>query len=86
MGCFVRETREATKKTQSDCVFRSKTSLLQTHTKKNTMPSLEAIRWAAGRPARLELLDQRLLPGQMVYIDVPDAAAAWTAIKVSGVG
>jgi hypothetical protein len=46
------------------------------------MPPLEAIQWARGPPARLALLDQRLLPGTIEYIDVPDAAAAWTAIKV----
>lgn len=50
------------------------------------MPPLEAIRWAAGPPASLQLLDQRLLPGEMVYIDVADSKAAWTAIKVRRVG
>ena len=44
-------------------------------------PSLEAIRWTRGPPARLQLLDQRLLPLTTAYIDVADAGAAWTAIK-----
>jgi hypothetical protein len=42
---------------------------------------LEAIRWAPG-PKRLALLDQRLLPGTMEYIDIAGADEAWTAIKV----
>ena len=41
--------------------------------------ALQAIRYADGR---LSLLDQRLLPLERVYLDVPDAKAAWQAIKV----
>jgi methylthioribose-1-phosphate isomerase len=48
-------------------------------------PPLEAIKWVHG-PDRtsLALLDQRLLPHTMEYIDIPGADAGWTAIKVRG--
>ena len=47
------------------------------------MAPLEAIRWARGPGGTsLALLDQRLLPLSMVYIDIPGADAAWSAIKV----
>lgn len=46
------------------------------------MGALEAILYAAGPPARLQLLDQRLLPLRTEYIDVPGPDAAWKAIKV----
>lgn len=39
--------------------------------------ALEAIRYTRGS---LKLLDQRLLPGQMVYLPIEDAAAAHDAI------
>jgi methylthioribose-1-phosphate isomerase len=45
------------------------------------MPPLQAIRWAR-HPTSLTLLDQRLLPGTMKYIDIPGADAAHAAIKV----
>lgn len=40
---------------------------------------LQAIRYASGS---LQLLDQRLLPRETVYLDVPDLQAAWQQIKV----
>lgn len=46
------------------------------------MGALEAIRWSLGPPAALQLLDQRLLPDQSVYIDIDGPKAAFTAIKV----
>jgi methylthioribose-1-phosphate isomerase len=41
---------------------------------------LQAIKYADGQ---LQLLDQRLLPYETVYLDVPDPKAAWQQIKVS---
>ena len=49
------------------------------------MSALEAIRWRQGPPAALQLLDQRLLPLQTVYIDISGPKAAWHAIKVGRV-
>ena len=46
------------------------------------MSALEAIRWRQGPPAVLQLLDQRLLPLQTVYIDMNGPESAWHAIKV----
>ena len=46
------------------------------------MSALEAIRWRQGPPAVLQLLDQRLLPLQTVYIDIQGPESAWHAIKV----
>ena len=46
------------------------------------MSALEAIRWCQGPPAALQLLDQRLLPLQTVYIDIDGPESAWHAIKV----
>ena len=46
------------------------------------MSALEAIRWRQGPPAVLQLLDQRLLPLQTVYIDIDGPESAWHAIKV----
>ena len=46
------------------------------------MGALEAIVYRAGPPAQLKLLDQRLLPLNSEYVDVPGVSAAWTAIKV----
>jgi methylthioribose-1-phosphate isomerase len=46
------------------------------------MGALESIRWNFGPPARLQLLDQRLLPLQSVYIDIDGPKAAFSAIKV----
>lgn len=43
------------------------------------MSALEAIKYSDGR---LQLLDQRLLPLETVYLDVPDPQAAWQQIKV----
>lgn len=40
---------------------------------------LQAIKYADGQ---LQLLDQRLLPYETVYLDVPDPKAAWQQIKV----
>lgn len=40
--------------------------------------SLQAIKYARGS---LQLLDQRLLPFETVYLEVPDAKAAWTQIR-----
>ncbi|EFJ49530.1 eukaryotic translation initiation factor 2B alpha [Volvox carteri f. nagariensis] len=40
--------------------------------------SLQAIRYTRGS---LQLLDQRLLPFQTAYLDVPDVKAAWTQIR-----
>ncbi len=40
--------------------------------------SLQAIKYARGS---LHLLDQRLLPFETVYLEVPDAKAAWTQIR-----
>ncbi|KAG6545215.1 hypothetical protein Mapa_013327 [Marchantia paleacea] len=40
--------------------------------------SLEAIRYKRGS---LQLLDQKKLPHESVYVDVPDSDAAWLAIK-----
>ncbi|KAL3701364.1 hypothetical protein R1sor_019386 [Riccia sorocarpa] len=40
--------------------------------------TLEAIRYKRGS---LQLLDQRKLPHESVYIDIPDCDAAWSAIK-----
>jgi methylthioribose-1-phosphate isomerase len=40
---------------------------------------LQAIKYADGH---LQLLDQRLLPYETVYLDVPDPQAAWQQIKV----
>ena len=40
--------------------------------------SLQAIRYERGS---LQLLDQRLLPFETVYLPVPDAKAAWTQIR-----
>ncbi|KXZ55583.1 hypothetical protein GPECTOR_2g1133 [Gonium pectorale] len=40
--------------------------------------ALQAIIYSRGR---LQLLDQRLLPFQTVYLDVPDVKAAWTQIR-----
>lgn len=45
------------------------------------MPLCTAIQWQRA-PPRLRLLDQRLLPGVVSYVDVPDADAGWHAIKV----
>jgi hypothetical protein len=44
------------------------------------MGALEAIKYSDGK---LQLLDQRLLPLETVYLDVPDPKAAWQHIKVS---
>lgn len=44
------------------------------------MGALEAIKYSDGK---LQLLDQRLLPLETVYLDVPDPQAAWQQIKVS---
>jgi hypothetical protein len=44
------------------------------------MGALEAIKYSDGK---LQLLDQRLLPLETVYLDVPDPKAAWQQIKVS---
>lgn len=41
--------------------------------------SLQAIKYSDGK---LQLLDQRLLPYETVYLDVPDPKAAWQQIKV----
>ena len=46
------------------------------------MSALEAIRWQLGPPATLQLLDQRLLPLESVYIDIDGPMAAFAAIKV----
>jgi methylthioribose-1-phosphate isomerase len=46
------------------------------------MSALEAIRWQLGPPASLQLLDQRLLPLESVYIDIDGPEAAFAAIKV----
>lgn len=43
------------------------------------MSKLEAIKYSNGK---LQLLDQRLLPYETVYLDVPDPKAAWQQIKV----
>lgn len=43
------------------------------------MGALEAIKYQDGK---LQLLDQRLLPLEAVYLDVPDPQAAWQQIKV----
>jgi len=43
------------------------------------MSALEAIKYSDGK---LQLLDQRLLPLETVYLDVPDPKAAWQQIKV----
>jgi methylthioribose-1-phosphate isomerase len=43
------------------------------------MGALEAIKYSDGK---LQLLDQRLLPLETVYLDVPDPQAAWQQIKV----
>jgi hypothetical protein len=40
---------------------------------------LQAIKYTDGH---LQLLDQRLLPYETVYLDVPDPKAAWQQIKV----
>eukprot|EP00878_Enallax_costatus_P005791 GHUV01006072.1.p1 GENE.GHUV01006072.1~~GHUV01006072.1.p1 ORF type:complete len:713 (+),score=234.96 GHUV01006072.1:191-2329(+) len=40
--------------------------------------SLQAIKYSDGK---LQLLDQRLLPYEQVYLDVPDTTAAWQQIK-----
>ncbi|GIL52594.1 hypothetical protein Vafri_8417 [Volvox africanus] len=40
--------------------------------------SLQAIKYT---PGSLQLLDQRLLPFQTVYLDVPDVKAAWAQIR-----
>ncbi|KAK9830593.1 hypothetical protein WJX81_002762 [Elliptochloris bilobata] len=45
------------------------------------MTALEAIRWRQGPPASLQLLDQRLLPLQTVYINVGGPSESWHAIK-----
>ncbi|MCJ1461812.1 Isopentenyl-diphosphate delta-isomerase 2 [Pseudocyphellaria aurata] len=45
------------------------------------MGALEAIIYTAGPPARLQILDQRLLPLRTEYIDVSGPDAAWHAIK-----
>jgi methylthioribose-1-phosphate isomerase len=45
--------------------------------------ALQAIRYSDGK---LQLLDQRLLPLETVYLDVPDPQAAWQQIKVRGGG
>ena len=44
----------------------------------STAPSLEAIRYARGS---LQLLDQLKLPGETVFMDVPDCDACWTMIR-----
>lgn len=47
------------------------------------MPALcTAIQWVRSPAPALRLLDQRLLPGAVEYIDVADADAGWHAIKV----
>lgn len=46
------------------------------------MSALEAIKYKDGK---LQLLDQRLLPLETVYLDVPDPKAAHKQIKVSWV-
>jgi len=40
---------------------------------------LQAIKYSSGK---LQLLDQRLLPHETVYLEVPDIQAAWQQIKV----
>ena len=40
--------------------------------------SLQAIKYSRGS---LQLLDQRLLPFEVVYLQVPDPQAAWTQIR-----
>ena len=40
------------------------------------------LRWRQGPPAVLQLLDQRLLPLQTVYMDIDGPKSAWHAIKV----
>lgn len=40
--------------------------------------SLEAIKYTRGS---LQLLDQRLLPFEIVYLDVPNAQTSWAHIK-----
>lgn len=44
--------------------------------------SLQAIKYSDGK---LQLLDQRLLPYEQVYLNVPDPTAAWQQIKVRSV-
>jgi len=41
--------------------------------------TLEAIKYT--RPGKLRILDQLLLPGQCVYIDINNVQDAWHAIK-----
>ena len=41
--------------------------------------TLEAIKYSRGS---LELLDQRKLPTQTIYLPVPDTKAAWCALAV----
>lgn len=48
-----------------------------------SMGSLEAIKYADGK---LQLLDQRLLPLETVYLDVDTPQAAWQQIKVTAHG
>jgi hypothetical protein len=48
-----------------------------------SMGALEAIKYADGK---LQLLDQRLLPLETVYLDVDTPQAAWQQIKVSAGG
>lgn len=40
---------------------------------------LQAIRYSKGK---LALLDQRLLPHEFTYLDVPDPKTSWQHIKV----
>lgn len=44
----------------------------------NSVSNLQAIKYMRGS---LQLLDQRLLPFQTVYLDVTDVKSAWTHIR-----
>jgi methylthioribose-1-phosphate isomerase len=45
----------------------------------------ETLRWIGGLDGHLDLIDQRLLPGQLVYIQCQTASEVWDAIKTLAV-
>jgi methylthioribose-1-phosphate isomerase len=42
---------------------------------------LRSLIYEPGTPPRLQVLDQLLLPGERVYIEIQNVQAAWKAIR-----